>query len=123
MIYSRIVGTGSYLPVNVVSNDELARRVDTSDEWIRARTGIRQRHLADPAQKSSDLAYESAVQALRPATPLHERLRDYRRHFDARLYFSKHGLRAAGKAGQQALSRVRRAGGVFRLRLCTRHCG
>ena len=64
MIYSRIVGTGSYLPVNVVSNDELARRVDTSDEWIRARTGIRQRHLADPAQKSSDLAYEAALQAL-----------------------------------------------------------
>jgi len=64
VIYSRIVGTGSYLPVNVVSNDELARRVDTSDEWIRARTGIRQRHLADPAQKSSDLAYEAALQAL-----------------------------------------------------------
>ena len=67
MIYSRIVGTGSYLPANVVSNDELARRVDTSDEWIRARTGIRQRHLADPAQKSSDLAYEAALQALAAA--------------------------------------------------------
>jgi len=67
VIYSRIVGTGSYLPVNVVSNDELARRVDTSDEWIRARTGIRQRHLADPAQKSSDLAYEAALQALAAA--------------------------------------------------------
>ena len=64
MIYSRIVGTGSYLPANVVTNDELARRIDTSDEWIRARTGIRQRHLADPAQKSSDLAYEAALQAL-----------------------------------------------------------
>jgi len=67
VIYSRIVGTGSYLPANVVSNDELARRVDTSDEWIRARTGIRQRHLADPAQKSSDLAYEAALQALAAA--------------------------------------------------------
>jgi 3-oxoacyl-[acyl-carrier-protein] synthase-3 len=61
------VGTGSYLPANVVSNDDLARRVDTSDEWIRGRTGIRQRHLADPAQSSSDLAYQAALQAMAAA--------------------------------------------------------
>ena len=67
MRYSRIVGTGSYLPANVVSNDELARRIDTSDEWIRGRTGIRQRHLADPAQSSSDLAYQAALQAMAAA--------------------------------------------------------
>ena len=64
MRYSRIAGTGSYLPANVVTNDELARRVDTSDEWIRVRTGIRQRHLADPAQTSSELAYQAALPAL-----------------------------------------------------------
>ena len=67
MRYSRIVGTGSYLPSNVVSNDELARRVDTSDEWIRTRTGIRQRHLAEPGQTSSDLAYRAALQAIAAA--------------------------------------------------------
>ncbi|MEO7727393.1 MAG: beta-ketoacyl-ACP synthase III [Burkholderiales bacterium] len=67
MKYSRIVGTGSYLPANVVSNDELARRVETSDEWIRTRTGIRQRHLAEPGQTSSDLAYQAALQALAAA--------------------------------------------------------
>ena len=67
MIYSRIAGTGSYLPVNVVSNEELARRVDTSDEWIRSRTGIRQRHIAEPAQTSSDLAYLAAQQAIAAA--------------------------------------------------------
>jgi len=65
--YSRIVGTGSYLPENVVSNDELARRVDTSDEWIRGRTGIRQRHLAESAQMSSDLAHQASLQAIAAA--------------------------------------------------------
>ena len=67
MKYARIVGTGSYLPANVVSNDELSRRVDTSDEWIRSRTGIRQRHIAEPAQTSSDLAYQASLQALAAA--------------------------------------------------------
>ncbi len=67
MRYSRIVGTGSYLPENVVSNDELARRVDTSDEWIRGRTGIRQRHLAESAQMSSDLAHQASLQAIAAA--------------------------------------------------------
>lgn len=64
MIYTRIVGTGSYLPQNVVTNDDLARRVDTSDEWIVTRTGIRQRHIADPEQASSDLAVEAGREAL-----------------------------------------------------------
>ncbi len=67
MIYSRIVGTGSYLPANVLSNADLASRVDTSDEWIRTRTGIHQRHLADPGQMSSDLAHQAALQALSAA--------------------------------------------------------
>ena len=67
MIYSRIAGTGSYLPANVVSNDELATRVDTNDEWIRTRTGIRQRHIADESQTSSDLAYNAALEAIAAA--------------------------------------------------------
>ena len=59
-IYSRIVGTGSYLPDNLVTNDDLAKTMDTSDEWISARTGIRQRYIAEPDQTSSDLAFEAA---------------------------------------------------------------
>jgi 3-oxoacyl-[acyl-carrier-protein] synthase-3 len=64
---ARIIGTGSYLPPRIVTNDELARRVDTSDEWIVSRTGIRQRHLADESQTSSDLALEASREALRAA--------------------------------------------------------
>ena len=55
MIWSRIAGTGGYLPPKVVTNDDLAKRMDTTDEWIRTRTGIRQRHIAEPSQTSSDL--------------------------------------------------------------------
>ena len=64
MIFSRIVGTGSYLPPRIVTNDELSRKLDTSDAWIQERTGIRQRHIAEPAQASSDLALEASRHAL-----------------------------------------------------------
>jgi 3-oxoacyl-[acyl-carrier-protein] synthase-3 len=64
LIHSRIVGTGSALPPRIVTNEELARRVDTSDEWIVSRTGIRQRHVADPEQASSDLGAEASRAAL-----------------------------------------------------------
>ena len=67
MTYSRIIGTGSYLPANLVTNAELATRVDTSDEWIRARTGICQRYIAAPEQTSSALAFESAQRAIASA--------------------------------------------------------
>ncbi len=67
MIRSRIVGTGSYLPPRVVGNDEFARRLDTSDQWIRERTGIVQRHFADESQASSDLALEASRRALQAA--------------------------------------------------------
>ncbi len=61
---SRIVGTGSYLPARVLTNDELSRSVDTSDAWIRARTGIRERRIAAPAETTSDLALHAARNAL-----------------------------------------------------------
>jgi len=64
MIYSRIVGTGSYLPPRVMTNREFAARLDTSDAWIRERTGIVQRHIADPSQGSSDLALQASRRAL-----------------------------------------------------------
>jgi 3-oxoacyl-[acyl-carrier-protein] synthase-3 len=67
VIWSRIAGTGSYLPPRIVTNDDLAKRMDTSDEWIRTRTGIRQRHIADPSQTSSDLGLEASRQALAAA--------------------------------------------------------
>jgi 3-oxoacyl-[acyl-carrier-protein] synthase III len=67
MIYSRIVGTGSYLPPRVMTNDDFARRLDTSDAWIRSRTGIRARHIADETQTSSDLALEASRRALEAA--------------------------------------------------------
>jgi 3-oxoacyl-[acyl-carrier-protein] synthase-3 len=67
MIRSRIVGTGSYLPPRVVTNEELSKKLDTSDTWIQERTGIRQRHIADTSQASSDLALEASRRALEAA--------------------------------------------------------
>ena len=64
MIYSRIAGTGSYLPETVLTNDELSKRVDTSDAWIQERTGIKQRHIAAQSQATSDLALEASRRAL-----------------------------------------------------------
>jgi 3-oxoacyl-[acyl-carrier-protein] synthase-3 len=64
MTYSRIVGSGSYLPPRVMDNDEFARRLETSDAWIRERTGIARRHIADEKQTSSDLALEASKNAL-----------------------------------------------------------
>jgi len=61
---SLIVGTGSYLPERVVTNAELAAKVDTSDEWIIERTGIRQRHMAAEGEWTSDLATKAAQKAL-----------------------------------------------------------
>jgi 3-oxoacyl-[acyl-carrier-protein] synthase III len=64
VIYSRIIGSGSYLPHNVVTNADLSRRMDTSDEWIRSRTGIRQRHIAEEGETSSTLAFEASKAAI-----------------------------------------------------------
>jgi 3-oxoacyl-[acyl-carrier-protein] synthase III len=60
----RAIGCGHYLPERVVTNEELSRRLDTSDEWIRARTGIGQRHIAAEGQLTSDLAARAADKAL-----------------------------------------------------------
>lgn len=64
MIRSVVLGVGGYLPANCVSNDDLAQRVDTSDAWIRERTGIRQRHLAAEGELTSDLATAAARKAM-----------------------------------------------------------
>ncbi len=67
MIRARIIGAGSYLPSNIVTNDDLAKRMDTSDAWIRDRTGIIQRHIAVEGEKTSDLALGAARAALTDA--------------------------------------------------------
>lgn len=66
-IYSRIAGTGSYLPEKVLTNDDLAKFVDTSDEWIASRTGIRERHIAAEGETTSDLAFHAATRAMEAA--------------------------------------------------------
>ena len=57
-----ITGVGSYVPQRVVTNDDLSKLVDTSDEWITERTGIRERRVAEPDQAASDLALPAAQQ-------------------------------------------------------------
>jgi len=64
---SRIVGTGGYVPARVVTNAELAQRIETSDEWIVHRTGIRARHIAADDEQTSDLALEASRRALAAA--------------------------------------------------------
>lgn len=61
---AHLIATGAYLPDNVVTNDDLSKTIDTSDQWITERTGIRQRHLAADGELTSDLAVEAAKQAL-----------------------------------------------------------
>ncbi|MDX1795273.1 MAG: beta-ketoacyl-ACP synthase III [Hydrogenovibrio sp.] len=63
-IYSRIIGTGGYLPEKVMTNKDLEKIVDTSDEWIRERTGIEQRRIAADGETTCDLAYQASLQAL-----------------------------------------------------------
>jgi 3-oxoacyl-[acyl-carrier-protein] synthase-3 len=67
-MHSRIAGTGRYLPARIITNNELAERVATSDEWIRTRTGIRQRHIAASDEQTSDLALRASREALAAAS-------------------------------------------------------
>ena len=64
MIRSVVQGCGAYLPDRVVTNDELAKKVDTSDEWIQQRTGIKQRHIAADGEFTSHLAIKASERAL-----------------------------------------------------------
>lgn len=66
-LFARIAGTGSYLPAKVLTNDDLAQFVETSDEWIAARTGIRQRHMAADGETTCDLAFHAATRAMEAA--------------------------------------------------------
>ena len=66
-MYSKITGTGSYLPDKILTNQDLESMVDTSDEWIRSRTGITQRHIAGENQVASDLALYASQNAMQAA--------------------------------------------------------
>ena len=67
MTYARIVGTGGYLPEKILTNHDLERMVDTSDEWIRGRTGISQRHIAADNETTSDMALNASRAAMNSA--------------------------------------------------------
>ncbi|WP_127536287.1 beta-ketoacyl-ACP synthase III [Paenibacillus illinoisensis] len=62
-----VIGTGKYVPEKILTNSDLEKMVDTNDEWIVSRTGIKERHIAAPDQATSDLAYEAAMKALESA--------------------------------------------------------
>lgn len=64
MVRARIIGTGRYAPEKVMTNDDIALRIETSDEWIRTRTGIRERHIAAEGEQTSDMAAAAAREAL-----------------------------------------------------------
>ncbi len=66
-IISQAIGCGSYLPEKVLTNDELSKIVDTSDEWITARSGIKKRHIAAEGELTSDLAYQASLKAMEHA--------------------------------------------------------
>ncbi len=66
-IFTKIIGTGSYLPEKILTNDDLSKMVDTSDEWIFPRTGIKERHIAREDELTSDLATKAALNALEMA--------------------------------------------------------
>ncbi|MEO1250548.1 MAG: beta-ketoacyl-ACP synthase III, partial [Pseudomonadota bacterium] len=66
-IRSKAIGCGAYLPANIVTNDQLAERIESSDEWISRRTGIRQRHIAADDERASDMAVEASKRAIAEA--------------------------------------------------------
>tara|TARA_B110000003_G_scaffold238333_1_gene243872 strand:- start:17948 stop:18901 length:954 start_codon:yes stop_codon:yes gene_type:complete len=64
MIFSKIKGVGSYLPKKVLTNKDLEKTLDTTDEWITSRTGIKERHIVGSDEQTSDLAFEAAKKAI-----------------------------------------------------------
>jgi len=68
MIFSKIIGVGSYLPKNLLTNKDLEKSLDTTDEWIISRTGIKERHIVGPNEHTTDLAFEAARNAINNAS-------------------------------------------------------
>jgi 3-oxoacyl-[acyl-carrier-protein] synthase-3 len=68
VIYSRIAGTGSYLPEKILSNHDLEQMVETSDQWITERTGIKKRHIVADDETTTELAFNAAKKAIEAAS-------------------------------------------------------
>ena len=68
MIFSKIIGVGGYLPKNLITNKDLEKSLDTTDEWITSRTGIKERHIVGPNEHTTDLAFEAARNAINNAS-------------------------------------------------------
>jgi 3-oxoacyl-[acyl-carrier-protein] synthase-3 len=119
-MYSRIAGTGGYLPAMILTNDDLAQRIDTSDEWIAARTGIRMRHIAADSEQTSDLALAAGRIALAAAkiAPADVDLIVVATTTPD-MIFPATACILQEKLGQ-GRSGVRRAGGLLGFRLCAR---
>ncbi len=73
-IGTEILGTGSYFPKKVLTNADLEKMVDTSDEWIRTRTGIKERRVSERNEPTSELAYKASIEALKDAGILPEQI-------------------------------------------------
>ena len=116
---SVVLGCGAYLPSRVVMNAELAQTVDTSDEWIVQRTGIRERHIAAQGEYTSDLALHAARAALADAGYRGAIDRsDLAGYLNARPVLSRHGGHGASGARHHPGRRLRSTGRL--LRLCLR---
>ena len=118
VLRSQVAGVGAYLPARVVSNAELAQKLETSDEWIRERTGIRERRIAADGECTSDLAIAASQEALRAAGMNAERDRSHRaRDRNARRDLPGDRHDGASAPRHHARCSVRHSGRVLRLRL------
>ena len=116
---SFVRGVGAYLPERIMTNEEMSTVVDTSDEWITARTGIRQRHIAAEGEFTSDIATAAARDALRHAgVDVDEVDLVYRRHHNTRSHVSCHRDTGSGEIGYDTRCRLRCAGRVLGIRFC-----
>ena len=107
-IYAAIAGTGHYAPEKVLTNADLEKMVDTTDEWIVTRTGIRERHIAAEGELTSDMGTPGRPpRAGKRRRRAGGRGRHLRGHLHARHDFPQHGLPDPGRARRQARLRVR----------------
>ena len=122
----KICGTGSYIPPKILSNDDLSEMVETSDEWIRERTGVRNRHIAGE-DTSSFMASEAAKRAVENAGISPEEIDLIIDLCNGRFLFpgcdlSERGLRSAEGDRGGSCFRIRYAGGLYRICLCVSDC-
>jgi 3-oxoacyl-[acyl-carrier-protein] synthase-3 len=114
----RIAGLSTYVPSRVLTNADLEKLVETSDEWILQRTGIRERHIVDDGMATSDMAKEAALGAIRPGRHHPRRPRLHRgRHDDAGHDLSQHRVPPAGQDRRDPLLGLRSRRRLFRFHL------